>query len=264
MVIIVGLIVFVWRLRRDLRQSRTTEQTSAVFSRMTILAQENERARIAAELHDTVLQDLGRLMQITGPAQSTGGEPLRPLEESLMRNLRGVCTDIMPPDFSRLALTDSLIQLCMDFEKRTGVECRISIEEEADTGNRLPERQLQVYRIVQEALMNIEKHAAATEAVVTVRNFVPPRSKAQVPRKVKLSRKAGLFRKAGLSMLIYVSDDGRGFPGGLEPGSSPGLRNLGLGIRGMYERAAILEADLSFISGPEDGVTLRLEIPLPR
>jgi signal transduction histidine kinase len=164
----------------------------------------------------------------------------------------------MPPDFSRLALTDSLVQLCMDFEKRSGVECRISIEKEADAGKLPPGQQLQVYRIVQEALMNIEKHAAASEAVVTVRNFAPPQG--QVPGKAGLSPiKAGLLKKA---LLIHVSDDGRGFPGGLEPGASPSLKNLGLGIRGMYERAAILEADLSFIGGPEDGVTLRLEIPL--
>jgi two-component system nitrate/nitrite sensor histidine kinase NarX len=107
------------------------------------------------------------------------------------------------------------------------------------------EKQLQVYRIVQEALTNIKKHAEAGEAVVVMR----------------MNNGGGY---------ISVSDDGKGF----SPDSPAGKRfrdnggagkrtEVHLGIRGMYERAAILGGNLSIESnGPGEGVTVQLIIPL--
>jgi signal transduction histidine kinase len=147
-----------------------------------------------------------------------------------MDRTRKVCRELMPPDFSRFALQDSLIQLCMDFTARTGVECRALIHPGFTARRFPPTAQLQIYRIAQEALTNIEKHARAAESTLTARGGT-----AEDP-----------------AMIIYISDDGAGLP------AAP---SEGLGIRGMRERAAILGADLSFIGGPGGGLTVRLEIP---
>ncbi|GHV96483.1 hypothetical protein AGMMS50293_28030 [Spirochaetia bacterium] len=228
-----GLILLIERLRRALLRSRIQEQDSAAFSRMILLAQETERSRIAGELHDTVLQDMGRLLRATGeflaPPVAGSGE-LLDLQRRIMETTRAICLDLMPPDFSHLALPDALTRLCMDFTRRTGVECRSVILPDFSAEGFPPESQLQIYRIAQEALMNIEKHAHATEVTLTARN--------------KTSRS---------SILLCISDDGRGLPAHISPGR--------LGLRGMRKRAAILGADLSFVDGPGSGLTVRLEIP---
>jgi signal transduction histidine kinase len=150
--------------------------------------------------------------------------------------------DANAPDFSRLALTDSLVQLCADFEKNTAVECRATecrmIIDKDFTPDRLsPQMQLQVYRIVQEALSNIEKHSEAKEVTLTVRN------------------------KEDKALLICVTDDGKGLVQNTAITQNPKSGD-GLGIRGMYQRAAILGASLSFVEGAGSGLTVRLEVPL--
>jgi signal transduction histidine kinase len=100
-----------------------------------------------------------------------------------------------------------------------------------------PQMQLQVYRIVQEALSNIEKHSEAKEVTLTVRN------------------------KEDKALLICVTDDGKGLVQNTENTQSPKSGD-GLGIRGMYQRAAILGASLSFVEGAGSGLTVRLEVPL--
>jgi signal transduction histidine kinase len=223
-----GLALTIEALRRSLRRSRQQERDSAAFSRMIMAAQEAERSRIAAELHDTVLQDLVRLRHAVSAGDAAGD--LFDLKRRVMDRIRMICRELMPPDFSRYVLQDSLIQLCMDFTGRAGVECRALIHPGFSARSFPPAAQLQIYRIAQEALTNIEKHARAAEAVLTARGGT-----AEDP-----------------SLLICISDDGAGLS------AAP---SEGLGIRGMRERAAILGADLSFVGGPGGGLTVRLEIP---
>jgi signal transduction histidine kinase len=227
----------VWRLYRSLRLSQIREQDSSFFSQAVMLAQEQERSRISADLHDTVLQDMGRLIQRTA---NQGESALVDTERDIAARIREVCSAIMPPNFSRLSLSDSLVQLSIDFEKRTGIECRAGVQELVLKGLD-PQMQLQCYRVVQEALNNIEKHTHSGEAVISARNA-----------RRRFPGKAGQQD----SILVCVSDDGGGFAPGL------GAEKKGLGIRGMYERAALMGADLSFINEIGQGLTVRLEIPL--
>jgi len=221
-IILTGVALFLYRA---LRHSRIQEHNSAEFSRITMMAQEKERTIISAELHDTVLQDMGRLLQMS-EASSSSSE----LTRKIMEKTREICISMMPPDFSRLALADSLKQLCVDFEKRTSIECRPIITEDFRADLLPPKLQLQIYRIVQEALSNIEKHSKANEVTLTARN------------------------KDEKTILVCITDDGIGLSGN-KSGAS-------MGIHGMYQRAAILKASLSFVPGAGSGLTLRLEVPL--
>jgi len=134
---VIGMIIAVFFLYSALRKSQTKEQDSSDFSRTTLLVQEKQRAIISAELHDTVLQDMGRLLQLCNLQISNDTTPknraLSELALKIMTRTREICRELMPPDFSRLALTDSLIQLCADFEKRMAVECRATIEKDFRT-----------------------------------------------------------------------------------------------------------------------------------
>jgi signal transduction histidine kinase len=236
MLIIGALILALWRIHRDLQHSRIQEQGAAAFSRAVIIAQETERSRISVELHDTVLQDLGRLKQLT---EEYGGERLRPLlamEGNIMKVLRSVCQTIMPPDFSRLALTDALYSITVEFRERTGIPCRVGMSEGLNMEGLNAELQLQCYRLVQEAFTNIEKHAHAETAFLTLQNG-------------RLGDR--------VSLLICAADDGVGM---LDTGHP--LDYSHMGIRGMYERIRILKGTLSFNGDPGHGLTVRIEIPL--
>jgi signal transduction histidine kinase len=231
---IIFYVVLIWFLYRALRRARVQEQASTDFSRITMRAQEKERAVISAELHDTVLQDMGRLLQISkGNAEDENG-PFTELAGKIMARTREICRELMPPDFSRLVLADSLVQLCADFEKRASVECRPVIDRDFSADRLSPQMQLQIYRIVQEALSNIEKHAEAKEVTLSARNRED-------------------------ALLIVVTDDGKG----MSPAGAPKQSGQGLGIRGMYQRASMLGASLSFIPGAGKGLTVRLEAPFP-
>ena len=246
---VIAFIVTVLFLYRALRRSRMQEQNSTDFSRAAIMAQEDERAVVSAELHDTVLQDLGRLLQISGqlpvnekPSPSPAAQ-IQELTMRIMTRTQEICRSLMPPNFSRVDLADSLVQLCVDFENRNSIECRSIIAPgftNKDLSQRLsPKMQLQVYRIVQEALTNIEKHAGAGEVTVTARN------------------------RDGSCLIVCISDDGIGMDIDAMDSKKPDSRD-GLGIRGMYQRAAMLGASLSFVGGAGSGLTVRLELPLPR
>jgi len=232
---VICLVIIVLFLYRDLRHSRIQEKDSLEFAGNTILAQENERTLISVELHDTVLQDMGRWLQINKTNTPTD-QTLSELALKIMTRTREICRTLMPPDFSNLTLTDFFIQLCTDFEKRMSVECRPIIDKDFSAERLSPQMQLQIYRIVQEALSNVEKHSEAKEVTLTAQN------------------------KDEKTLLIYITDDGKGNMANIQSSQSSGD---GLGIKGMYQRAAILGASLSFIEGAGAGVTVRLEVPLP-
>jgi signal transduction histidine kinase len=234
--------------QRARRRARLREKQSAAFSRFTVLAQENERSRIARELHDTVAQELrylslqtGKINSCTDPAEREAltGE-VRAVQDGLARRVRNICNNLSPPDLRSQNLKDALRKLCWDWSKRTGAECEAAIEDNPCFAVLSPEMQLQCFRLVQESLSNIEKHSGASEVRVLAR---------------PLSGK-----EPGL--LVCVQDNGSGFVP--PPDSDPGQFSLRghWGIRNMYERAAILGGSLSIESEPGQGTLIKLVVPL--
>ena len=231
-VIILGMRFLYSRLEK----AEDREKQTHIFSREVIMAQENERKRIARDLHDTVLQDMWRLsFQIKD-------EEAAKEQREIMRRIRGICDTLIPPDFQRRGLVNALESLCYNFWQRTklsGREIECHIKAENDISLILPkdDTQLQCYRIVQECLSNIEKHAEADNVFV-------------------------LLRKSpdGL-LLISVSDNGKGFA---FPDNSAihSLRAEGhFGIWDIYERAAYINAELDIKSGIGEGSLITLKVP---
>lgn len=210
-IIITMLMALLCYLYLSMRRAQEHESQSLAFSHLMIAGLETERTRISRELHDTVLPLLH--------------------DKDLAARVREICSELMPPDFTRVSLKDSLENLCAAFSGRTGIEFNILIEKELDLNHLKSEQQLHLYRMVQEALTNIEKHSGAGRASLVARRLA--------------ASPAGA--------LICVSDDGRGIDGR--------SADTGLGMRIMRQRAAVLGAKLDFISEEGNGLMVRIEIP---
>jgi signal transduction histidine kinase len=246
-IVFIALTAFViWVFSRELVSSFRREAEGAVFTRAVLLAQEDERARISRELHDTVAQDLRYLSLEMNKIGKTEEIKIREklcaeaasMQAALIRKVRDICDYLVPPDFRFQGLPDALRRLCLDFGKRTGIDCRIDVTEDIKTDfltNFLnEEKQLQIFRIVQEALANVDKHAEAKEAIVILHS----------------DGEGNIF--AG------VSDDGKGFD---PPAKRELYSGAHLGIRGMSERAALLGGSLEIKSERGEGTMVRLELP---
>jgi signal transduction histidine kinase len=254
--LIITIILALKLLYSRLEKAEKRELQSLAFSRETIMAQEQERERIAQELHDTVLQDIWRLcFQVDSIARAPDSQERSRLcaevvggQKEVMKRIRNLCTSLIPPDLKNLSSDDpshfiySLQNLCYDFEQRSGIECQAAVQENLNLqtlGFKAIDSymQLQCYRIVQECLANIEKHSRATEVSVLVCN------------------------KEG-NLLVCVSDNGRGF----SPPDRHSLQELYLqgnfGLWNMYERACTLNGTLIVDSGAGTGTVISLQLPL--
>ena len=193
-----------------------------------MIAQDEERGRISRELHDTIIQDMRCLLLDTE----------NPMLTDLIRKTRDICNSLIPPDFRFSELPDALRQLCLDFGEKTGIDCRAEINQNIKLEFLTMEKRLQVYRIVQEALTNIEKHAEAKEAIVTM-------------------------RQSDGVVYVGIGDDGKGFKSPLDASGqiAASLDKSHIGIISMKERAAILGGRLRIESETGEGALVCLEIP---
>jgi two-component system NarL family sensor kinase len=236
------LILLLWYLYLVMHSAREREQESRTFSRMVITGLETERRRISGELHDTVLPELRRL---TDPGGTAADEPTVIRQQELIsRRIREICLELMPPDFTRLSLKDSLAGLCVQFTRRAGIECLPSIDNDLDFSRLDPGVQLHLYRMVQEALTNIEKHSGAGRVVLVARKqSLPVMARSQAA-------------ESSTGILVCISDDGAGL--------NPAYRGrAGLGMRIMRERAAAIGARLDFVSESGNGLMVRIELSPP-
>jgi len=245
--LIIIVILVIRLLYSRFEKMRTRERQSILFSRQIVNAQEDERKRIAREFHDTVAQDLWRLsFQIEN-------EKIVEEQRAIIQRIRNICETLIPPDFQRRGLLNALKKLAFDFGRNTSIECRLTINKDINLELMDNDTQLQCFRIVQESLTNIEKHAQADEVLLIVRQTA---GKSGLPPPPPITTKNN-------SLLISISDNGKGF---LPPdyNSSLSLRAEGhIGLWGMYERAASISGTLTIVSDSE-GTMINLQVPLER
>jgi signal transduction histidine kinase len=201
-------------------------------------AQEEERRRIAREMHDDWTQRLALLGIDIAKLEKHLGTPEKalPLLRTMQEQLVGLSEDVHalsrqlhPSILDDLGLVEALRSECAAFAHREGIEV-VYRPEEVPTA--LPKDvALCVYRVAQEALRNLAKHAAVNEAWVTL-------------------------AATGPELLLRVQDKGVGFdPAGMH--SQPGI-----GLSSMEERVRLIRATLSFTSAPGRGTTVEVRIPL--
>jgi signal transduction histidine kinase len=218
-------------------RKRGEERLRALFARLHSIREE-ERTRIARDLHDELGQLLTALkLQLCSLEKKAGrkGNGILDLKTSsslidqTLATVRRIAFELRPSTLDQLGLVHTLREEIRRFEGRTGIRCKACLPEQLpDLG---PERTTALYRIFQEALTNVSRHAGASQ--VAVRLEVSP------------------FR-----ITLECEDDGRGFDASFA--ESP----LALGLAGMVERARALEGEVRFQRGPEGGTIVTASIPL--
>ena len=236
--------------RRAEQQYAETEHTRGELKRLStrLLEMEEEGKRqLSRELHDEIGQSLALLqIEISHALACTRrvGMPLaqdgdlrehlgraRELAERTVQTIRNISLLLRPALLDDLGLTPALQFQLEDFLRRSGIACDFAEEGVADD---LPDHvKTCVYRVVQEALHNCEKHAAATHVKVTV-------------------------RQTAESLQVEVRDDGRGFIYSEQEKAG----TSGLGLLGMRERASMAGGTLKVDSAPGQGTRIAVHIPL--
>ena len=221
-------------------KSRRKLRSSNRYLRFTIKGQEEERARIARELHDTVAQDLRYCRNLSEKIDDKNdpmlGKKLSHMLEKSLSYVRSMSYNLAPPDVIRNDIAANVMNLAQNFKELADVEIRFTMPEKLDTDFLSEEENLNLYRIIQESLMNIRKHAEASEVTVLLRN-----ANGDEPE--------GLY--------IFISDDGKGFDVD-KYSESRGADGSHFGIVGMKERSDFIRAKLDIDSHPGEGTQISI------
>jgi len=214
-------------------------------------AQERERTRWAREIHDESIQGIGALrLQLANARDIDDKEALSAAVDAVLEGLgteidglRHLITELRPAALDDLGLAAALEALARRAQAIEGLEVRTEIEIGSAVGEgeelrRLdPELESTIYRVLQEALTNVSRHAQATSAVVTV------------------LERDGAVRAS-------VTDNGRGMPDSSRLGPRGDGLEGGFGMGGMRERAELVGGELDFAPAPGGGTIVSLTVPL--
>jgi len=201
-------------------------------ARRMAAAEESERRRVASELHDEIGQTLTALVLQLGRIRIKGSSPDEITEaertaESALEDVRRVARRLRPEVLDELGLPAALTALCNRLSRQTGLVIRRSVQESMTSLS--PDEQLGIYRIAQESLTNVIRHAQASAAELRLEQH-------------------------GRHVELAVVDDGVGFAGdGFVEGS---------GIRGMRERALLIGGTMSWTQRAAGGTEVRLLLPV--
>ena len=222
---------------------RKSERELRFLSSQLLVAQEKERRRLSIELHD----ELGQALMVLKLKLRSIREGLQPEQTGLQaacdgllgyineisENVRRLSRDLSPSILEDLGLSAAIRWLVEKSCKHSNLESSLEMTELEDLFTR--ERQITVYRIVQECLTNVAKHAQATHVSVTIR------------------KQDDLF-------FFRVEDNGKGFDVKKVFGKDP--RTKGLGLAAMYERTRMLKGSLDIWSQEGAGTKITFTVPL--
>lgn len=208
------------------------ESEHATRSAHALAAQEGERQRIARELHDEIGQSLTvallSLKPVVDRAPDGFREEVLQAQEAVRSSLdevRQVAHRLRPGVLADLGLESALRSLCTEFERSSGVPVRLDVD--ADLGDLGADTELVLYRVAQEGLTNVARHAGASRV------------------RLALTAEEG-------QVVLVIRDDGRG-----------GEFREGAGIRGMRERALLIGARLTVENSSAGGTVVQLTVREP-
>jgi signal transduction histidine kinase len=238
---VAALAVAAWRYR--VRQLERAHELQQAFSRQLIESQENERTRIAAELHDGLGQRLIVIKNLTtfllrSKKRNIDNLEAETLEEisseavSAIKEAREISYDLRPFQLDQLGLTNALEAMIRTVSMASEIEFSTELDNIDDLF--AEELRINFYRIVQESLNNIMKHSQATEV------------------SIRLKRQTE-------NITLAIHDNGRGFTL-IDKTSRAASR--GFGLTNMAERTSLLGGSFNLWSAPKQGTTMIVEIPL--
>ncbi len=209
------------------------------FASQALLAQEEERKRVARELHDETAQLLSSMLvrlTLLGQARSMdevgkAQAELVSLSSRAVEGVRRLALELRPPELDDLGLEEALRWYVDDFSARWGIQASLGVKGRI---RRLsPTMEMALYRIAQESLTNAAKHSQAQRVTVN------------------LEQHNGV-------LALAVEDDGRGF----DVEAAMAAKEGGMGLFGMQERAALLGGRLQLHSESSQGTCVRVDVPV--
>jgi signal transduction histidine kinase/ligand-binding sensor domain-containing protein len=236
-----SLAAIVWLYwRHRMAQMRRAQAAQQAFSRELIGSQERERQRIAAELHDSlgqhliVIKNRAVLGSTNGPAGMK--EQLEEISASASQSIeevKQIAYNLRPYHLDRLGLATSIEAMAERVSDASGIDVTVDIPPQRSmSGSVLKDQEINVYRIIQEALNNVVKHSGATRASIEIDDES--------------------------DLVITISDDGKGFDTRAARAATIGS---GFGLAGLAERVSMLGGRHAVESTPGQGTTVTIAIP---
>jgi PAS domain S-box-containing protein len=229
---------------RDVTEQKRRQAGLETYAAHILRAQEEERQRIAQELHDETVQSLIVLCRkldhrkLNPVASTSAVEVLREAHadvESIVESVRGFAHGLRPPILDDLGLTPAIDKLLHELTSRSAIEVSLVVR---GPDQRLPaDVELALFRIAQEAVHNVERHSEAAHVNISI-EYGPQTTR------------------------LVIADDGKGFVSPLPADDLANDRKLGL--IGMQERARIVGGKLAIRSVPREGTRIVVEVPYPR
>ena len=226
----------------DITERRKTEEAIRNLSARLLRVQDDERRRLARELHDSVGQNLAAVRMNLGVMKRFAAADRRAddvIDESIMATddaisqIRTLSYLLHPPMIDQAGLLTTLRWYIDGFERRSGITTRLDVPD--DLGEVSRDLETSVFRIVQESLTNIQRHAASDTAIVSLDRLDD-------------------------RLFIEVADNGRGLPEGVRE-NRDALLATGVGIAGINERVRELAGEMT-IQSTNKGTMLRVTLPV--
>lgn len=233
---LVAIVALLFRAR--LKRLQRAQSAQENFSRQLISSQENERKRIAAELHDSLGQNLMVIKNWTTMAkrhlepESLARQPLEEIASSVtasIEEVREIAYNLRPYTLDEIGLTEAIHSMIERVAESSGIQ--FTTELDSVDGLFSGEAETSLYRIVQESVNNIVKHSQATAAAVSI-------------------------RRGSQDITIVIKDDGRGF----ELEQVMNKKDRGFGLTGISERVRLLGGRETIQSAPGAGTTITITL----
>ncbi|WP_051260952.1 CHASE4 domain-containing protein [Desulfovibrio inopinatus] len=235
---------FIIAILRDVTERNKAERRIKDLTGRLLLAQENERLRISRDLHDNVAQDLSSLrityetmlddMEFVPPALHDRIAKASLILHKAIASVRELAYGLRPPNLDKLGLCKTVMRHCEEFEETTGIALDVScvgvegLDLDFDT-------EINLYRLLQEALNNVKRHAEATRVTVRLVASHP-------------------------MILLRIEDNGKGFSQD-DLDQTDGLVS-GMGLHGMRERAEVIGGSFKVTSIPGKGTRIFAQAPI--
>jgi PAS domain S-box-containing protein len=228
---------------RDISERKQAEKRIRLLSQQLIKAQEIERQMISCELHDSVAQSLSALKigfdsivrkhkEVPDETRQMLLKYSKILQDSITA-VRDMAYDLRPPGLNQFGIIQTIYHYCEDFSEKTGISVDFSSAgvENITLNN---DMKINLYRLVQEGLLNIKKHAEARHAIIRLAAAFP-------------------------NIILRIKDDGKGFDVKSRLISAQNEKRMG--IMSMAERVALLGGEMDIKSNPIEGTNIFIKFP---
>lgn len=224
----IGPLVYYKRVN----QLKKEKSVQIEFSKQLIQSQENERKRIASELHDSLGQDLLVIknLALLNKSKDDQFEEISKTAGLALDEVRRISYNLHPYQLDRLGLTKAISSMFVNIEGASKIKFDLRINTVDNLFEK--EKEINIYRIVQECVNNIIKHSGASVATVTVQH---------IKNQIK----------------IEIADDGKGFDF-----ESAKEQSKGLGLKNLINRVSLLNGEIDYSSTSEFATIIKIQIPL--